>query len=221
MEITSVIDTMVTIPNGSISLRDDRKNTKWDENIKSFNLSKYLVTQDLYSTVIGCNPSKFPGNNKPVENISWFDAILFCNALSEQVDLEPCYVINPEFVELISGTRGFRLPTDAEWEYACRADTKKVQYGSIDDIAWYEGNSGGTTHEIGLKEPNKYGLFDMLGNVWEWCWDLYDPIEYGTYRIFRGGGWCDNSRGCLASNRRRSHPTYTVDDLGFRIASSI
>ncbi len=74
---------------------------------------------------------------------------------------------------------------------------------------------------MGQKEPNQWGLYDMLGNVWEWCWDVYDEKVYGTYRIFRGGGWNDTERGCLASNRRRSHPTFQIDDLGFRIAQSI
>lgn len=114
--------------------------------------------------------------------------------------------------------KGYQLPTDAEWEYACRAGLQKVRYGLLDDIAWYAKNSNNTTHPVGQKRPNTWGLYDMLGNVWEWCWDVYDPIEYGDYRVFRGGGWFDPERGCLASNRRRSHPTYAIDDLGFRIA---
>ena len=213
---------MAPIPQGEVSLRDDRKKTTWASEVKPFLMSKYLVTQELYSAVTSMTPSKFYGFKKPVESVSWFDAIRFCNALSEISRLDKCYLISPdnESVDFVTGADGYRLPTDAEWEYSCRANSKLVQYGDIEDIAWYEGNSKETTHDVGLKLPNDFGLFDMLGNVWEWCWDIYDPEVYGSYRIFRGGGWSDESRGCLASNRRRSHPTYAIDDLGFRVARS-
>ena len=218
----NIQEQMITIPRGYISLRDDRKKTQWEVCITPFELSKHLITQALYSTVMSTAPSVYKGDNRPVENVSWFDAILFCNTLSEFTDLDPCYLIDmrSESVELIQGANGYRLPTDAEWEYSCRAGSRAVQYGNIEKIAWFAGNSENITHDVGLKRPNAFGLFDMLGNVWEWCWDVYDAEVYGSYRVFRGGGWCDSSRGCLASNRRRSHPTYTVDDLGFRIARS-
>jgi formylglycine-generating enzyme required for sulfatase activity len=213
---------MIPIPQGEISLRDDRKKTAWTSEVKPFLMSKYLVTQEVYSEVMSKRPSKFSGLKKPVESVAWFDAIQFCNALSELSGLDKCYFIRPdnESVDFIEDADGYRLPTDAEWEYSCRADSKLVQYGDIEDIAWYVGNSKETTHDVGLKLSNDFGLFDMLGNVWEWCWDVYDPDVYGSYRIFRGGGWSDESRGCLASNRRRSHPTYEIDDLGFRVARS-
>lgn len=214
---------MVTIPKGTIGLRDDRKREKWTVEMQPFLLSKYLVTQGLYASVTLENPSTFVGNNKPVETVSWYEAVLFCNALSKANGLDRCYLIDldSETVDFVETAKGYRLPTDAEWEYACRADTNAVQYGPVNEIAWYEGNSGATTHDVGLKAENGFGLFDMLGNVWEWCWDVYDRDVYGPYRIFRGGGWCDLERGCLASNRRRSHPTYKIDDLGFRIARSV
>ncbi|MFQ3231777.1 formylglycine-generating enzyme family protein [Reinekea sp.] len=215
-------DWMTSIPKGEICLRDDRKKTTWNATIEPFLMSKYLITQEIYSEVMLTNPSISRGIQKPVENVSWFDAIKFCNALSESSGLNKYYHVNVEneSVEIIQGANGYRLPTDAEWEYSCRALSESVQYGVIEDIAWYERNANGTTHEVGLKQSNEFGLFDMLGNVWEWCWDLYDPDVYGSYRIFRGGGWSDDSRGCLASNRRRSHPTYAIDDLGFRVARS-
>tara|TARA_R110002050_G_scaffold267369_2_gene409052 strand:- start:28 stop:699 length:672 start_codon:yes stop_codon:yes gene_type:complete len=222
LKIKEIKEQMVSIPSGEISLRDDRKKTKWITQVQSFELSKFLITKELYCQVMSI-PQPLPCEaRKPVENVSWFDAVLFCNTLSILSGLESCYLVNidSERVELISNAKGYRLPTDAEWEYACRAGSRAVQYGNIDDIAWFEGNSQDTTHSVGLKVPNSFGLFDMLGNVWEWCWDIYDPEVYGAYRVFRGGGWCDSSRGCLASNRRRSHPTYKVDDLGFRIARS-
>lgn len=121
----------------------------------------------------------------------------------------------------IPGSNGYRLPTEAEWEYACRAGTQGARYGELDAIAWYRDNSGGRTHDVGRKQPNGWGLHDMLGNVWEWCVDQYDPAVYGSYRVFRGGGWADVERGCLATNRRRSHPTFAIDDLGFRVARSL
>ncbi|MCJ8312242.1 MAG: formylglycine-generating enzyme family protein [Pseudomonadales bacterium] len=211
---------MISILGGEITLRDDRKKTTWSESIKPFELSKTLITQTQYLQVTSKTPSTFTGDNKPVESVSWFDAIMFCNTLSQIENLQPCYLIQPESqnITLIELTNGYRLPTDAQWEYACRANSNAVQYADINDIAFYEKNSKNTTHDVALKAPNDFGLFDMLGNVWEWCWDLYDPQVYGSYRIFRGGGFSDQSRGCLASNRRRSHPTFKVDDLGFRVA---
>lgn len=116
---------------------------------------------------------------------------------------------------------GYRLPTEAEWEYACRAGTNEYRYGEIDKIAWYIDNSGEVIQEVGLKTPNNWGLYDMLGNVWEWCNDLYDKEVYGEYRVFRGGGWCDYERSLGASCRRRSHPLADFDDLGFRIAKNL
>jgi formylglycine-generating enzyme required for sulfatase activity len=115
---------------------------------------------------------------------------------------------------------GFRLPSEAEWEYACRSGDSGVRYGALEEIAWYRGNSGGTVHDVATRQPNAWGLHDMIGNVWEWCWDLYDPGVYGPYRVFRGGG-SDRPRSCLASCRRKSHPTSYIDDLGFRLARSL
>jgi sulfatase modifying factor 1 len=117
--------------------------------------------------------------------------------------------------------KAYRLPTEAEWEYSCRAGSNDVRYGSLDDIAWHAANSGGVVHAIGEKAPNAFGLYDMIGNVWEWCWDRYDPKVYGEYRVFRGGGWLDAPHSCRASCRRKSHPTYRIDDLGFRVAQSL
>jgi formylglycine-generating enzyme required for sulfatase activity len=117
---------------------------------------------------------------------------------------------------------GFRLPTEAEWQYACQAGSNQIRYGALTEIAWFKENSKNETQEVGLQKPNDWGLYDMLGNVWEWCSDIYDEEVYGSYRIFRGGGWCDEERSVMATNRRRSHPSFfEIDDLGFRIAQSI
>lgn len=219
--ISKVNEAMVEIPGGSIELRDDRTKEKWTVEIEPFLLSKFPVTQDLYFEVTKESPSTFEGGRLPVESVSWKDAITFCNLLSIQHGLKPCYSIGATSGELVFDTTadGFRLPTEAEWEYACKAGTTGIRYGELDLIAWYKGNSERSTHPVGLKAANAWGLHDMLGNVWEWCADIYDETVYGSYRIFRGGGWCDEERGCMATNRRRSHPTsFKIDDLGFRIA---
>lgn len=218
----SLKELMVIIPKGVITLRDDRIKAEWTVDIESFLIAKYPVTQAMYFAVTGKSPSTFKGDKKPVETVSFIDAVNFCNLLSRREALEACYSFGKDEMEIIYNTEsdGYRLPFEAEWEYACRAGNLKSTYGIIDDIAWYKNNSNNETHDVGQKEPNQWGLYDMLGNVWEWCWDVYDEKVYGSYRIFRGGGWNDTERGCLASNRRRSHPTFQIDDLGFRIAKS-
>ena len=158
----------------------------------------------------------------PVESVSWWDAIRFCNALSHREGLTPAYRLRAEVegVEWDASVDGYRLPTEAEWEHACRAGTTGPRYGQLDEIAWYRGNSNGRIHDVGGKQPNAWGLCDMLGNVWDWCWDVYDAEVYGTYRVLRGGGWSDEHWSCRASVRRCSHPTFQIDDVGFRIARS-
>jgi formylglycine-generating enzyme required for sulfatase activity len=158
----------------------------------------------------------------PAVGVSWNDAVRFCNALSERAGLAPAYRLaaGGDAVDRIARADGYRLPTEAEWEYACRAGTTGPHYGPLDEIAWYRRNSGDSLHEVGTKQPNAWGLHDMIGNVWEWCWDRYDPEVYGSYRVLRGGGWFDEHWSCRASVRRRSHPTLQLDDVGFRVARS-
>ncbi len=216
-----LLDVMVEIPRGEIVLRDDRIKQKWNETIDSFFLSKYLVTQEFYYEITKENPSVFKSSNRPVENVSWLDCVKFCNILSENVGLKPYYLIDmlKKEYKICENSNGYRLPTDAEWEYSCKAGTTDPRYGEVNSILWFKENSNEETHDVGLKISNEWGLYDMLGNVWEWCSDIYDESVYGSYRIIRGGGWNDDERGCLATNRRRSHPTaYKIDDLGFRIA---
>ncbi|PVH24425.1 formylglycine-generating enzyme family protein [Sphingobacterium corticibacter] len=212
---------MVEIPEGQIQLRDDRIKETWHVEIEPFLLSKFPVTQELYRAVTSENPSIHIGNLLPVETVSFLDTLIFCNKLSEVNDLQPYYNVDGKDILENKSSNGFRLPSEAEWEYACKAGVIGIRYGELESIAWYKGNSDNRTHIVGQKEPNKWGLYDMLGNVWEWCSDLYDTEIYGSYRVFRGGGFCDDQRSVMATTRRRSHPMkFKIDDLGFRIAKN-
>ena len=214
---------MVEVANGKINLRDDRTKQIWTVEIKPFLLAQFPVTQDFYFEIMKETPSAFKGDRHPVETVTWKDAVIFCNTLSVREGLQSCYSFSDdgEKITFDQTANGFRLPTEAEWEYACKAGTTEIRYGELDLIAWYKGNSEKTTHPVGLKEPNAWGFYDMLGNVWEWCSDLYDTDVYGSYRIFRGGGWNDEERSVMATTRRRSHPLkFKIDDLGFRIAKN-
>ncbi|SFU37676.1 Formylglycine-generating enzyme, required for sulfatase activity, contains SUMF1/FGE domain [Pustulibacterium marinum] len=218
----SIGDLLVNIPAGNVDLRDDRIKVTWSETIPAFKLSKYPITQGLYKTIMGNNPSNFKGDQLPVESVSWVEAVQFCNALSQHLNRVPCYKIDvhTESVEYNSTANGFRLPSEAEWQYACQSGTRDIRYGDLDEVAWYKKNSANQLQEVGQKQPNEWGLYDMLGNVWEWCSDIYDESIYGSYRIFRGGGWNDEERSVMATTRRRSHPfSFKIDDLGFRIAT--
>lgn len=212
---------MVAIPAGTLEMCDDRTKETWKSTIAPFYLAKYPVQQWLYQSIMSENPSSFKGSDLPVESLSWLEAVSFCNRLSEQLGLQAVYVQDPETAEMKinSEANGYRLPSEAEWQFACMAGSTDIRYGELNDIAWYKGNSGGKTQVPGLKKANDWGLHDMLGNVWEWYADIYDETVYGSYRIFRGGGWCDEERSVMATTRRRSHPkSFRIDDLGFRIA---
>jgi formylglycine-generating enzyme required for sulfatase activity len=220
----NITDQLVEIPSGKIEMRDDRTKQKWTVEIASFLMAKFQITQDIYFDITNETPSTFKGAKRPVETITWKEAVIFCNLLSKKSGLKPCYTINDETEEITVdfAADGFRLPTEAEWEYACKAGKNQIRYGELNSIAWYKDNSLMTSHIVGQKEPNPWGLYDMLGNVWEWCSDIYDETVYGSYRIFRGGGWADEERSVMATTRRRSHPLkFKIDDLGFRIARNL
>lgn len=211
---------LVSVPMGSVRLRDRRTQTAWVVQLETYLLSSVPVTQAQYRDVLGESPSMSSGGLLPVETVSWLDAIRFCNALSAREQLTLAYEVATDEVAAVEGADGFRLPTEAEWEHACRAGSTAARYGELGEIAWYANNSDDSSHEVGGKLPNAWGLHDMLGNVWEWCFDRYDPEVYGDYRVLRGGGWSDPEWSCRAGVRRRSHPTFAIEDVGLRVARS-
>lgn len=200
---------------GVVYLRDDRINKQWQKTIDGYYLSSKLVEQKIYQQVMGVNPSLFKNPNAPVECVSWFDAIHFCNRLSVLADLKPCYEVSGSKVGFDKKANGYFLPTEAQWQFACQNANINILTQS-----WFRENSQCITHPVAMLNPDDLGLYDMLGNVWEWCWDLYHEQDYGEYRIFRGGGFDDMPRSLLPTNRRRSHPTFNIEDLGFRIAKN-
>jgi formylglycine-generating enzyme len=205
---------------------------------RDFYIGTAEVTQGLWTDVVGSNISYFDGCGRdcPVENISWFEAVQFANALSIKEGLETCYEIRGKQALWNKGLdcTGYRLPTEAEWEYAARGGAAATYAGSEvpDQVAWYRENSKGSTHPVGRKAPNGYGLFDMSGNVWEWVWDWYaagygnslsvqaDPTGpvNGRLRVGRGGGWIIKPSGLRISFRSRGDPSYRRGDLGLRLA---
>jgi formylglycine-generating enzyme required for sulfatase activity len=182
---------------------------------KPYYIGIYTVTQEQYEALMGVNPSHFKGPQNPVEQVSWDDAVAFCKKASEK-----------------AGKR-FRLPTEAEWEYACRAGSKtRFSFGDdfngVGDYAWYTGNSERTTHPVGQKKPNAFGVYDMHGNVFEWCSDwcasipngeLTDPAgpDSGGSRVHRGGCWGASSPFCRSARRDSDPPGFCIYYLGFRV----
>jgi len=164
---------------GDSECRDNEKPPHEEEIADGFWLCQAPVTQAAWAKVKGGNPSHFKGDQLPVEQVNWTEAGEYCKAV------------------------GGRLPTETEWEYAARAGTTGPLYGSLDAVAWYPGNSGGTTHSVGLKQPNAFGLYDMLGNVWEWTSDNYDA----EHKVVRGGSWVDYTGYVRASVRGGVGPT--------------
>jgi formylglycine-generating enzyme required for sulfatase activity len=211
-------------PDSDIGAPGDERPQHRVQIMRPFYLGATEVTQGQYRTVTGQSPSNFREvDDLPVEQVSWNDAIAFCNKLSE---LEKGQL----------GGAQYRLPTEAEWEYACRGGaTPRYSFGddaaSLRKFAWYDGNSGSKTHPVGEKRPNDFSLFDMHGNVWEWCQDWYDKDSYGqslgadpcgpsqaAVRVVRGGGWYSDLQSCRSATRDRLAPVLRRSNLGFRVA---
>lgn len=204
---------MIPVQGGTFHFGD-----KVSVTVSDFKIGKYPVTQKQWREIMGNNPSYFKGDDLPVETVSWYEAVEFIQKLNK-----------------LTG-KTYRLPTEAEWEYAARggAKSKGFLYAGgmeLDKVAWYEGNSNDKTHPVGSKAPNELGLYDMSGNVWEWCADWYgdyaekSEIEVnprgpgeGAFRVHRGGGWYNYAGDCRMSIRGLDAPGYRGGILGFRLA---
>lgn len=208
---------------------------------KEFSILATEVTQKLYESVMGENPSKFNGEkNLPVEQVSWYGAVVFCNKLSAKCGLTPVYAVDGKFdVEKwdyaphkgneITGTvtqnenaSGYRLPTVEEWQYAAKGGQEFKYSGSdkLDEVGWYNDNSGSKTHPVAQKDPNGYGLYDMSGNVWEWCWDSSISNSDSDRRYNCGGSWSNFASYCEVGYEHWNRADSPNNFLGFRIVCS-
>ncbi len=214
---------MIYVPGGRFNMGSpegdgsDSERPLHEVTVPSFYIGKHQVTQEQWQSVMGANPSVFKdGKNLPVETISWNDAKEFCKKLSRMTGKE------------------YRLPSEAEWEYACRAGTTGDYAGDLDALGWYDGNASGKTHPVGEMEPNAYGLHDMHGNVWEWCEDVWHDTYDGApndgkawlsggdtgRRVLRGGSWNYNGNYCRSADRGRFAAGYRYISIGFRVVST-
>jgi len=217
---------------GSDSGESDEKPVH-EVRVSEFYMMKTEVTQKDYAALMGTNPSRFKRDTQPVEQVSWYDAVAYANKLSQKDGLRPVYTISGTNVSCDWSANGWRLPTEAEWEYAARGGQSSRGYtyaGSNDvgSVAWYSSNSGSTTKPVGTKAANELGLYDLSGNVWEWCWDWYgsysggsqsDPrgAASGSSRVLRGGGWLSGASYARSAGRNGDTPAYRNGNLGFRL----
>ncbi len=226
--VAGVSFTMVFVEGGTFTMgatseqgddADDDEKPTHSVTLSDYYIGETEVTQALWKAVMGSNPSYFKGDNLPVENVSYDDVKTFTTKLNQKTG------------------KTFRLPTEAEWEYAARGGGKSKGYkysgsNNIDDVAWYEGNSNNKTHPAKTKRPNELGIYDMSGNVWEWCSDKYGAYSsssqtnptgpsLGFYRVYRGGSWGYFAWYCRASNRNYDFLSYLNIILGFRLALAL
>ena len=188
---------------------------------KGFWICDHEVTQKEFQSIMGLNPSLHIGQNRPVHRVSWNDAVEYCNRLTE-IERK---------IRRISNTQNYRLPTEAEWEYAARATTLGSRHGDLNDIAWYIENSGGKPQDIRTKQPNKWAIYDMIGNVWEWCSDWGDSKTPGVFtdpkgpetgqdKVFRGGGSISGPSNCRSAVAGSGKPSEGYFEIGFRVVIS-
>ena len=235
---------MVLIPKGAFlmgALPTDPSTTKTEHPQHTVHISrdywigKYPVTQGFWEEVMGHHDAKFRGQAHPVEKVAWNTCLAFCNKLSEKEGLQPVYSFTGSQVHCNWDASGYRLPTEAEWEKAARGGRNNQIFSGLNTptvVAWYHNNSEQTTHPVGQKQPNGYGIYDMSGNVWEWCWDYFDKNAYqkrakktidprgpdfGKERVNRGGSWYSAESATRVSFRCGDQPFVANSFLGFRI----
>lgn len=250
---TQAADAFVLIRGGTFDMgspvsehRREKDERQHSVTINTFYMGVHEVTQKEYRELMGNESSQFKGDDLPVENVSWYDAVAYCNARSAKESLMPAYIVtgtgDARTVVWNREANGYRLPTEAEWEYACRAGTttpfftggnvtveQANYYGTYPYDGYPSGQYRSRTVPVGSFAPNQWGLYDMHGNVWEWCWDWYGPYAdgavtdptgaaSGTYRVNRGGGWNDFGRHLRSAYRAAYPPVNKTFNLGFRLA---
>ena len=206
---------LASLPAGTVTLHDARRKLWRTVELEPFRIGVFAVTEEQLAELLG-EPASHP--RRPAADVSWLRAVRACNAASEWEGLDAAYTFEGEEVTWHVDADGYRLPTEAEWEFACRAESTGAHYGPLTEVAWTAADGLSHPHDIGGKMPNLNGLFDTLGNVWEWCWDLLDPARYRDYRVFRGGGFADDAWSVRAGTRRGGAPRMHHDDVGFRLA---
>ncbi len=232
---------MVLVPAGQFAMGSEKEidsRPVRQVSVSRFYMSRYEVTQDVYEKVTGANPSKYKDKRNPVERVRWREAIEFCNALSVKEGLRPCYDLKTRTCDFAAD--GYRLPTEAEWEYACRAGGEgDYTFGNdakgLDAHGWFKANAGGRPHPVGKKRPNAFKLYDLSGNVREWCNDWYQVDAYkqgagadppgpasGEKKVLRGGAWSVTAKSCTSWSRFCDDPGFTDAcfvnaDCGFRV----
>nr|WP_245190333.1 SUMF1/EgtB/PvdO family nonheme iron enzyme [Leucobacter exalbidus] len=213
-------------------MHDARRGRRWTEALEPFAIAEVPITAQQYASITGADAASaattmanaveqnatVPNGSAPAVNVTWLDAVRFCNAASLQAGFSPAYELHESGIVWNVQANGYRLPTEAEWEYACRTHTIGPHYAPLGEAAWTALDGLEQPQPVGLRTPNAFGLYDMLGNAWEWCWDFLDPARYGDYRVFRGGGFADPAWSVRASTRRGGAPDMSHTDLGFRVA---
>jgi formylglycine-generating enzyme required for sulfatase activity len=232
---TGIATNMVRIQGGRFTMGDKAEVDAplHEVEVSPFLIDKYLVAQEQYEKLMGDNPSRWKGNKNPVEQVRWSDAVKFCNKRSESEGLKSCYDLKTWACDFEAN--GYRLPTEAEWEYACRAGTSSPYFfgetpSKLGGYAWFDKNSGGHPRPVGEKQPNPWGLYDICGNLWEWCNDFYavdyykqsapkDPTgpREGKTKVVRGGAWRFNAENCRSGYRYNENPGYADVCFGYDI----